>query len=408
MENLKGELMVLEAYGIKPNDSELGRIYGMDRRTIKKRRLKIENKKRGRKGGSILNDYKELIKTKLDLPGSNIKSVYMYIKMNLNQNIGKYSNFNKYINKDKEYFLSDKKELHLRFETEAGEQLQYDWKGPITLHTRSGKTITFYIFSVTLGFSRLHKFIYSEFMTLEIVEQCLINVFQEIGGLPKECLTDNMSSIVDYGANNFRKEFLQFAKDIGFKPKRCKKQSPETKGKDESCNRFVNWLIPYDGEFEEADELITIIRKIEKAVNLETNQTTGMPPLALFEKEKEYLQPLPKQELMDKYLDTMCPAKVSNTSLVYYKGVEYSVPQKFIGKTVKLNCIDNKLYIYYSKELIATHDISNKKFNYKEEHYIEGLTSVLKNKTSNEIEQIAKKNLELLGKISKIKKEGEY
>ena len=39
MKNLKGELLCLDMQGIKPNYSELGRIYGMDRRTVKKYHL---------------------------------------------------------------------------------------------------------------------------------------------------------------------------------------------------------------------------------------------------------------------------------------------------------------------------------------------------------------------------------
>ena len=36
MKNLKGELLRLELSEIKPNYSELARVYGKDRRTIKK------------------------------------------------------------------------------------------------------------------------------------------------------------------------------------------------------------------------------------------------------------------------------------------------------------------------------------------------------------------------------------
>ena len=126
-----------------------------------------------------------------------------------------------------------------------------------------------------------------------------------------------------------------------------------------------------------------------------------MPPITLFQKEKEYLQPLPSQTVIDRYLDTMIPAKVSNALLVYYKGAEYSVPSKFIGKTVKLNVVNNKLYIYYNKDLIATHEINDKKFNYKEEHYIEALTNKMKDKTLDQIEVLAKKNLELLEQYTK-------
>lgn len=97
----------------------------------------------------------------------------------------------------------------------------------------------------------------------------------------------------------------------------------------------------------------------------------------------------------------MIPAKVSNTLLVYYKGSQYSVPKKYINQTVKLNEVDNKLLIYYNKNLIASHDISNKKFNYNEEHYKEGLSSSIKYKSSDEIDNLAKHNLKLLDKFTK-------
>ena len=117
------------------------------------------------------------------------------------------------------------------------------------------------------------------------------------------------------------------------------------------------------------------------------------------------MQPLPNEQIINKYLDNMLPAKVTSELLIYYKGCQYSVPKKYINQTVKLKEIDNKLFIYYSKQLIATHEITNKKINYKEEHYVEALKTLIPYKKDNEIKEIANKNLELLGKISK-KKEG--
>lgn len=405
MKNLKGELLCLNVQGIKPNYSQLGRIYGMDRRTVKKYHLNIQNKKTKSKRISRLKKYNDIIKEKLNLPGSNKKAVYMYIKMNLDNDIGSYSNFRKYTQKHQDYFLEKDSQIHLRFETEMGKQLQFDWKGPIKMKSRNNETFNFYVFSSTLSASRFHVFVYSKFMTLESVERCLIETFNYINGVPKECLTDNMSSIVNYSQNQFVPEFKTFCKDMNTLPKRCKVNSPETKGKDESCNRFMKWLIPYNGEFEDEKELIYIIKKLNEQINLEINQTTGMTPVSLFRKEKEYLNPLPKQTIIDQYLDTMLPAKVSNGLLIYYKGSQYSVPKKYINQTVKLKEIDNKLYIYYNKNLIASHNISSNKINYDENHYTEALKETLPYKTENDIETMAQKNLELLGKLTKEKEE---
>ena len=402
MKNLKGELLCLDMQGIKPNYSQLGRIYGMDRRTVKKHHLNSnKDPSISKKRVSKLEKYDEIIKEKLNLPGSNKKAVYMYIKTNIDEDIGSYSNFRKYTQKKKDIFKENDSIVHLRFETEMGKQLQFDWKGPIKMISKNNEIFEFYIFSTTLCASRLHTFIYSKFMTLESVEKCLIETFKYINGVPKECLTDNMSSIVNYSQNKFIPEFKAFCKDMGISPKKCKVGSPETKGKDESCNRFMKWLIPYNNEFETEEELISIIKTLQEQINLEINQTTGMPPISLFRKEKEYLEPLPKQIIIDQYLDTMLPAKVSNGLLVYYKGSQYSVPKKYINKTVKLNEVDNKLFIYYNKDLIATHDISSKKINYDENHYIEALKSSMSYKNENDIENIAKNNLNLLDKLTK-------
>lgn len=400
MANLKGAKTCLETLDMKPNYSELGRIYGIDRRTAKKRYNGIENKIQ-REKNSYLDKYIDIIKEKCNIPGTTKKAVYKYIQMNIDENIGTYSNFNKYINKNDEIIFIKNKTAHVLFETDYGVQLQFDWKGPICLHTKDGQLVQFYIFSTTLSASRFHTFIYSKFMTLESVERCLIESFQIIGGITKECLTDNMSSIINYSQHDFTREFKTFSKDMGFIPKHCKVGSPETKGKDESCNRFMNWLLPYDYEFNNEDELIQIIKRLNKEINKEVNQTTNMPPVALFEKEKEYLQPLPNEIIIDRYLDSLIPVKVQNTMLFHYKGCKYSVPQKYINQTLKVKEIDNKLYVYYNKNLIKIHEISDKKINYTESDYIEGLSSTIYYKSQEEINVLARHNLELLKKITK-------
>lgn len=349
----------------------------------------------------ILDKYANLIKEKLEIPGCNMKAVYQFIKLNVDANIKSYSNFRKYVSKHPELSKVKDNTAHVLFETDYGVQLQFDWKGPIKLHLKDGTEISFSIFSSTLSASRFHVYIYSNFMTREHVERCLIETFETIGGVPKECLTDNMSSIVNYANYEFVPEFKAFSKDMGFVPHHCKVRHCFTKGKDESCNRFMNWLLPYDYELSSEDELIEIIKKLNKEINKEVNQMTNMPPVSLFEKEKEYLQPLPKQDIINSYLDTLVAAKVDCTQLFYYKGIRYSVPKKYINQTIKIKEFDNKLFVYYNKELITTHDISSKLVNYKPEHYVEGLSQSMPNKPIDEIEELARHNLELLGKFSK-------
>ena len=400
IEKIKQELLIMKTLTIKPNYSELSRIYKIDRRTIEKYNNGYcrENIKRDRK--SKLDDLSDEIKEKLELPGITVTGLYQYFSKD--KDIGTYSNFYKYIRKHK--LKSEKNnKAHLRFETEMGKQLQFDWKEDIKMISKYGEIFEFNILTSTLGASRLHVFIYSRFKTRIDVQRSLIKTFEYIGGLPEELLTDNMSSIVNTKTGEFLNEFKSFVKDIGIDAKKCKPRHPYTKGKDESANRFMSWLIPYNHEFENEQELIKIISEINLKVNRQVNTTIGVAPIILFNREKEYLKPLPNQKIMDQYLIPTKQIKISNESLFYYKGKKYSVPNKYIEHILSLQEENNKLYVYYNKELITIHEISEKNINYKEEHYIEGLNNVLRNKTQEQIEAFAQKNLENLNKLCEVK-----
>lgn len=390
----------MKTLNIKPNFSELSRIYKVDRRTIKRYNEGYSRKNTKVIRKSKLDKFKNEIKEKLELPGITITGLYQYL--NKKEDIGTYSNFYKYIKKCNLKPQKNNK-AHLRYETKFGQQLQFDWKEDIKMISKHGELFEFNIFSSTLGASRLHIFIYSKFKTRIDVQRCLIKTFEYIGGVPKELLTDNMSSIVDTKTRTFYKEFITFTNDMQTKPKNCKPRHPYTKGKDESANRFMSWLIPYNNEFEDEQELIKIIGEINLKVNRQVNSTIAVAPIMLFNKEKEYLQPLPNSKIMDQYLIDTVHVKISNESLFYYKGKKYSVPNKFINYTLDIQEDNNKLYVYYNKELITIHAISEKNINYKEEHYIDGLTNILKNKTQEQIEALAKQNLENLNRLCEVK-----
>ena len=396
---LRKELVILKEMETKPNFADLGRQYDCDYRTAKKYYEGYVGKSKNRNKTSHLEVYKEEIKDKLNKPGANKRSVYEYMKEK-HDDIGSYSNFNWFIRKNNLKEKSSKK-VHPRFETPFGKQLQFDWIEDMKIKNKYGEIFEFNIFSAILCASRFHIFIYSKTRTREDVERCLVETFEYIQGLPQDILTDNMSSIVNHNTGRFNSDFITFAKDIGVIAKHCKVKSPETKGKVESQNRFKKWLIPYEEEFDTEEELIEIIKKINRKINQRPNDTTGVTPIFLFEKEKEYLNPLPTRELLDRYKSDFKSIKVSNGFLITYKGSQYSVPPKFINQTVKVCELDNKLYIYYNGEFITCHDINSNKINYKQEHYTEGLSMIFNNKSSEEINQIAKNNLELFDNLLK-------
>lgn len=389
-------LSFFNMHNIKPNFSALAREYEIDRHTLKKHYDAGGFKPRKkREYSSKLDEYLDLIKEKLEIVGITYIGIYKFL-VNEKGYIGSYSNFKAYLRSRKLSKPKYKNTPHVKFETPKGKQLQVDWKEDISITTKHGEVIKFNLFAATLGSSRLHHFVYSESRTEESFIRCLLDTIYHIGGITKEILTDNMSSIVDVRGKKKIKhsKILQFEKDLGVQIRLCKARSPETKGKVESSNRFVSRLLAYNNEIEDKDHLLEIIKKLNIDINNEINKTTNVAPIVLFQKEKEYLSPIPTKCMIDSYIVDNLTCVVPPTLLVKFKGNEYSVPMKYINKRVKLIQIENILHIYFNTELVRTHNISNKKTNYNQDDYSEALSHSIKNKDTD-IVKIAEENLKL-------------
>jgi transposase len=303
--SLRAQLGIIKVMNLKPNFSDLARQYGFDRRTVKKYYEGYDGKPKTRNKTSKLDKYKDEIIEKLQIKGIKVKAIYECF-VDKGYDVGGYSNFNKYI-----------KNNNLK-------------------PTAKSK-----------GHPRYCYFEFNKHRTQQDVFDSLIKAFKETGGVPKEILFDNMRTVVDI-VDNRRKintKMQAFANDFGFKISLCKPRRSYTKGKVEAANKFVEWILAYNYDFEDEDDLISKIKNINKKVNQYECQAMGVPPLLLFQKEKEYLQPLPKNQIIETYIDHELRTSVHKDSLVNYKGRKYSVPPKYIGKDVLLKQIDNQLYI---------------------------------------------------------------
>lgn len=386
------QLKIIKLSNTKPNFADLARKYDVDWRTVKKYYDGYDGKPKHHSKPSKLDKHMPLIKDKLAIKGTTVRAVYEFIIDERDPNIGTYSNFIKYI---KSKGLKPKKSEagHPRFETEPGIQAQVDWKEDISITNRFGEIFTFQVFDYKLGYSRYPIFTYKLYKTRQDVFDCLIASFKATGGVPREILFDNMASVVDLKGNHrhINDKMRTFAKDFNFKIKLCKPRHAFTKGKVEALNKFLSWIYPYQGEFETEEELIAILQKLNQKVCKRVCDETGVPPLLLFQKEKEYLQPLPSNEVVESYLPHDRQTTVRKDSMVTFNKCKYSVPPAYIGKPVRLQVKSDKLFIYYSTELIATHLLTSKRLNYRSEDYMQLLNGRIRNADS--IEEMAKENL---------------
>ena len=100
--NFKGELAIMDSMNMKPNYAALGRKYGMDYRTVKKYHAGYEGRPKTRNKGSKLDCYRSEIVDKLEIKRLTVQGLYKFMIRKYGvERIGTYSNFNKYIVKNK-------------------------------------------------------------------------------------------------------------------------------------------------------------------------------------------------------------------------------------------------------------------------------------------------------------------
>ena len=118
-----------------------------------------------------------------------------------------------------------------------------------------------------------------------------------------------------------------------------------------------------------------IVDEFRDEINNEVSQGTNEKSFERFLSGKEYLNPLP---CIDVLLDYFCREqtyKVYKDSMIKYKGQQYSVPTKYIGKFMTVGETDKEICIYFNDDIIAYHPKSDKFLNYKKDHAVEILFS---------------------------------
>ncbi len=212
-----------------------------------------------------------------------------------------------------------------------------------------------------------------------------------------------MSTVMDesrtiYSKGKVNEKFYEFAKDFGFEVKPCVVASPQTKSKVESPMKVLDEIHAYNGTLSYV-ELNQLVEKLNNKYNLRVNDGTGKIPINEFEKEKDFLLPLPNEKIRNQYHIKTYHAKVNSSSMIAFKGNHYSVPPEYLGMIVDLQIIDSNIYIYYNNSLIAMHNLSNNKVNIDIDHYKKITALNFPNKSDDEIESFAKNNLKLIGEL---------
>ena len=366
---------------IKPNFAALGREYGCDYRTAKIRYYEELNKEKGiepeikiRK--HIVDDYKDIIINKLEtIPGITAYSIYYFLKVEKDYK-GSYESIKNFVreNKDKR-----KQPASIRVEPIIGKVAQVDWKEDFKLTNKNGELFIINLFLMRLHYSKKFYARLTIDKKRDEVKTCIVESLEYFNGTPREIWFDNMATVmVKEGKHKkVHNEIKQLGSDIGFQPILCQSRRPKTKGTVENLAKLCDRLLSYNNEFETLEDLVNIVNKFNEEYGKEKSQAHNKIVNEVFEDEKKYLIPLPNKNILERYKQTIKYRKVTQDSMIVYRGNRYSVPTRFIGSYLGIRIIDNQVNIYDNTELVRCHMVSENNLNYNDEDKIEILKSDL-------------------------------
>lgn len=243
----------------------------------------------------------------------------------------------------------------VRLECPPGRQGQVDFgKARVKL----GDTLrSLWVFVLTLSFSR-HRFVrFVERQDLATWIDCHVRAFEFFDGVPQTILLDNLKAGVvrpDLYDPTINRAYAELERHYSFAVDPAKVATPEHKGKVERQMPVVRQQLVAGRSYADlADLNEKALYWCREQVGRQIHGTTQEAPLVRFERlEQAALLPLPATAFDP---PTWAECKVHPDHHVVFERNYYSLPTRFVGKTVWLRAGRRLVEVYCNDELVKSH-----------------------------------------------------
>lgn len=249
----------------------------------------------------------------------------------------------------------------VRVQTAPGEEAQVDF-GPVgrLYDLATDRLRPAYAFVATLSYSR-HR--YAELVFDQKVPTWIAlhrRAFSSWGGVPRRIVPDNLKAAVAKALIHdpvLGEAYRRLAQHYGFVVSPTRPHTPRHKGKVENGVHYLQRSFVAGQTFADirvANERLEVWTC--DIAGIRDHGTTRQPPLRLFrEHEQAALVPLPPEPF------TLCeirPVKVHPDCHLVLAGSFYSVPYRYVGRTLDAHVGERLIQLFANQELVASHERS--------------------------------------------------
>jgi transposase len=250
-----------------------------------------------------------------------------------------------------------KPKAFIRFESQPGQQFQFDWGhfGSLTYGSTSRKL---YCMTVIECHSRMLYLEFTHSQNQQAVMRTLLNAFIFLGGTAAELVHDNLKTAVIERVGTivrFNEEYLNFLRPFHITPYACGVGDASAKGKIEKGGvHYVRYNFWPCRKFTGLDDVNTQgWAWLDQVANVRIHGTTNEIPQLRF--RRDALRPLP-QDLPD--TRDCDDAKVHSDCRFKFDCNYYSAPHWINGKTLAIRADNHTVWAYYKQKVIAQHQRS--------------------------------------------------
>jgi transposase len=220
-----------------------------------------------------------------------------------------------------------------------GQVLQLDWAEMPTRPVVSGRERRVYALVASLPCSGAQTAFFSLEMTVEAFLEGHVRAFEWLGGVPRECVYDNLRSVVARREGDevvWNPRFLHLRGHYGFHATACTPATPREKGAVEAGVRYLKtgfWPARRFRDLAELDEQYVDWR--ERVANVRMHATGRFPVGERLAEERQALRPLPARFDCSGHRTTRVPLD----GYLRHGGCFYRAPERLVHERVEL-CFD--------------------------------------------------------------------